>query len=87
MIIQRASGRSWRIESVRTLGYGEQGGPQVWIQGMVAIQLKIQEGRGAVGDGLRTHGNCTDLQLNSGRTGHTGHSDDVSGVRTQGGRI
>jgi len=42
MIILTASGRGWRIESVRTLGYGEQGGRQVPMQGNVAAQLRTQ---------------------------------------------
>jgi len=42
MIILMASRRGWRIESVRTLGYGEQGGRQVRMQGSVATQLSTQ---------------------------------------------
>jgi len=93
VIIQTAAERSWRIESVRWLGYAEQGRPEVRMQGIVAIQLKIEEWRAGIGDGLRTHGNRMDLQPNSGRTARTartartGHSDNISGVRTQGGRI
>ena len=42
MIILTASGRDWRIESFRTLRYGEQGGRQVRLQGSVAAQLRTQ---------------------------------------------
>jgi len=42
MIILTPSGRDLRIESVRTPGYGEQGGRQVQIEGSVAAQLRTQ---------------------------------------------
>jgi len=42
MKILMASGRSWRIESVRTLGYRAQEGGQVRMEGMVSVQLRTQ---------------------------------------------
>jgi len=39
VIIRMASARSLPIESTRMLGYGEQGGREVRIQGIVAAQL------------------------------------------------
>jgi len=60
MIILTASRRGWRIEIVRMLGYGEQGGRQVRMQGSVAAPLRTQYWRAGVGDGLMMHGKCTD---------------------------
>ena len=42
MIILTASGRGWQIETVTTLGYGEQEGRQVRMQGGIAAQLSTQ---------------------------------------------
>jgi len=55
-IILTASRRSWRIETIKTLGYGKQGEHQVQMQGMVAVQLTRKWWRAGVGEGLRKHG-------------------------------
>jgi len=83
MIILTASGRGWRIESVRTLGYGEQGDVKSGCKGVLLRNSGRNSAVRALGTDSGRTGSVRTLQLNSGRTGRTGRSDDVAGVRTQ----
>jgi len=80
MIILTASGRGWRIESVRTLGYGEQGGRQVRMEGVLLRNSGRNSGVRALGTDSGRTGSVRTLELNSGRigcTGRTGRSEDA----------
>ena len=57
------------------------------MKDIVVAQLRRQWGHAAIEDELRTRRNVQALERNSGRTGCTGRTDDIAGIRTQGMRI
>jgi len=78
MIIQMAPGRGWRIESDRTLGYGEQGGVKSRCKGVLLRNSGRNSGVRAFGMDAGRTGRVLTLELNSGRTGRTGRSEGGS---------